>query len=138
MRSQLSGYKMKNKFLGTTVILPVKNVVDTARFYEDKLGFTIHGIWDEPPYGVVKRGEVVIEFGDGRKEYAGTGVCLIHVTQVDDIHEEFKSSDIEFVGDLADRDYGNRDFRIRDNNGNILIISSPVAVDYNEEDELIA
>jgi len=27
-----------------------------------------------------------------------------------------------FNGDLADRDYGCRDFRIKDNNGNMLII----------------
>jgi len=118
---------MENTFLNTTVILPVENVIETARFYEEKLGFEIVGIWYVPEYNSeyasVKRDDVVIEFGDGRKEYAGGGMCIIHVDNADAIYEELKSNGIEFVGDLNSREYGNRDFRIRDNNGNMLIIS---------------
>ena len=65
-------------------------------------------------------------FGEGRKEYSGTSVCNIFVDNVDQIYKELSSKDIEFVGDLSNRDYGSRDFRIRDNNGNMLIISSPL------------
>ena len=36
--------QMKNDFLDTTVILPAKNVRETANFYEEKLGFEINGI----------------------------------------------------------------------------------------------
>ena len=113
---------MKNDFLDTTVILPAKNVRETANFYEDKLGFQINVIWENPAYGSVKRGNVFIEFGEARKEYAGSGVCYIHVGNADDIYNECKSKGVEFIGDLADRDYGCRDFRIKDNNGNMLII----------------
>ena len=112
---------MGNDFLGTTVILPVKSVVETAKFYEQTLGFSVEGLWESPPYGVVRRGEVVIEFGEGRQQYAGTGVCIIHVKQVDQVYRELRRTDIEFVGELLDREYGNRDFRVRDNNGNVLI-----------------
>lgn len=79
-------------------------------------------IWENPAYGSVRRGDVVIEFGEGRKEFAGSGVCFIHVDNADNIYNELKSKDIEFVGDFGDRDYGSRDFRIKDNNGNTLII----------------
>ena len=113
---------MKNGFLDTTVILPAENVVETANFYRDKLGFKVSYIWEDPAYGSVRRGDVVIEFGEGRKEFAGSGVCFIHVENADDIYNEFKSKDVEFVGDFDDRDYGSRDFRIKDNNGNILIV----------------
>ena len=117
---------MENNFLDTTVILPVKNVLETAKFYQDKLGFEVSLIWENPAYGSVRRGNVVIEFGEGRKEFAGSGVCFIHVDNADNIYNEFKSKDIEFVGDLSDRDYGSRDFRIKDNNGNILILGHPL------------
>lgn len=113
---------MKNSFLNTTVILPAKNVSETATFYEEKLGFTIAGIWEDPAYGSVRRGDVIIEFGERRKKFAGSGVCFIHVDNADNIYNEWKSNNVEFVGDLADRDYGSRDFRIKDNNGNMLII----------------
>ncbi len=113
---------MKKNFLDTTVILPAKNVIETAKFYQDKLGFEVSLIWENPAYGSVRRGDVVIEFGEGRKEFAGSGVCFIHVDNADNIYNELKSKDIEFVGDFGDRDYGSRDFRIKDNNGNTLII----------------
>ncbi|MCU7919569.1 MAG: VOC family protein [Candidatus Thiodiazotropha sp. (ex Epidulcina cf. delphinae)] len=118
---------MNSGFLSTTVILPVKSVRETASFYKSMLGFEIIGIWEVSAngteYGSVQRGDVIIEFGEGRKEYSGSGVCLIHVENADEIYSEFKSKGVELVGDLADRDYGNRDFRVKDNNGNILIIS---------------
>lgn len=113
---------MSDQFLGANPILPVNDVAETAAFYKEKLGFEIAVLWREPAYGVVKRGNTVIEFGDRRTQYAGSGVCSIHVDDADRIYDEWRDSGIEFVGDLADRDYGCRDFRIRDNNGNLLII----------------
>ena len=113
-------------FLGANPILPVKGVIETANFFKDQLGFEIELLWKEPPYGVVARGETIIEFGEGRNEHAGSGVCVIFVRDVDAVHAEYSTKDIEFVGDLADRDYGSRDFRIRDNNGNMLILSTPL------------
>ncbi len=113
-------------FLGSNPILPVKSVDDTAKFYEEKLGFQIDILWNNPPYAVVARDQTIIEFGEGRKEYAGTGVCVIFVSDVDAVHNEYSGKDIEFFGDIADRDYGSRDFRIKDNNGNVLIFNSPL------------
>lgn len=115
------------QFLGANPILPVVSVYDTANFYAEKLGFEIEGLWENPPYGAVARGQTIIEFGEGRKQFAGSGVCMVFVKDVDAVYQEYMAKDIEFVGDIADRDYGSRDFRIRDNNGNMLILSSPLA-----------
>jgi len=128
---------MTSGFLSTTVILPVNNARETASFYEHMLGFEITGIWkvseNGTEYGSVRRGDVIIEFGEGRQEYSGSGVCLIHVDNADEIYRELKSKGVELVGDLADREYGNRDFRVKDNNGNILIISHSL----NNQNELL-
>jgi len=125
--------EMGEQFLGANPILPVKDVRDTAKFYQEKLGFEVIVLWEEPPYGVVKRGKTVIEFGDRRELYAGSGVCSIHVGNADMVYGELNAKGVEFVGDLADRDYGCRDFRVRDNNGNMLIIGH----DLDNQDELI-
>ncbi|MCU7868628.1 MAG: VOC family protein [Candidatus Thiodiazotropha sp. (ex Lucinoma borealis)] len=118
---------MNKGFIGTTVIFPVENVRETAKFYETMFGFEITGIWEisgkGTEYGSVRRGDVIIEFGEGRKEHSGSGVCIIHVDNADEIYNEFKSKGVDLVGDLSDRDYGNRDFRVKDNNGNMLIVS---------------
>jgi transcriptional regulator with XRE-family HTH domain len=113
-------------FLGANPILPVISVHDTAKFYEEKLGFEIEILWNEPPYGVVARERATIEFGEGRKGYAGSGVCLIFVNDADTVYDEYIKKDVEFIGDIADRYYGSRDFRVKDNNGNTLIFSSPL------------
>ena len=113
---------MNEQFLGANPILPVKSVIETAKFFEKTLGFTVNILWENPSYGVVRRGNAVIEFGEGRKQHAGSGVCVIRVENADVIYKEWKSKDIEFVGDFSDRDYGSKDFRIKDNNGNMLII----------------
>ena len=111
-----------NNFLGTTVIFPVQDVATTVKYYIENLGFEVNGVWGNPEYGSVKRYQVVIEFGEGRKDHVGSGVCIIHVENADHIYNELKSKNVEFVGDFSDREYGNKDFRVKDNNGNILII----------------
>lgn len=113
---------MGEQFLRANPVLPVKSVIDTAKFFEEKLGFTIALLWENPSYGAVKRGNVTIELAEGRKQHAGSGVCIIIVNNADTIYEEWKPKGVEFVGDFADRDYGSKDFRVRDNNGNMLII----------------
>lgn len=45
---------------------------------------------------------------------------------VDAVYEEYSEKQTEFVEHIADRDYGSRDCRIKDNNGNMLIFSSPL------------
>lgn len=115
---------MDEQFLGSIPIMPVVSVIETAKFYEEQLGFSIKVLWDDPSYGVVKRGNAVVEFGERRKEHAGSGVCIIRVENADAIYKEWKLKEIEFVGDFAERHYGSKDFRVKDNNGNLLIIGS--------------
>lgn len=113
---------MSEQFLWANPILPVKDVVETATFFEDKLGFTVNILWQNPSYAVVNRGNATIEFGEGRKQHAGSGICVIGIDDADVIYEEWQSKGIEFVGDFAERDYSSKDFRVRDNNGNMLIV----------------
>jgi len=118
---------MNTEFKSANPILPVKSAFETARYYEQRLGFEIEVLWHNPNYAVVKRGCVRIEFGEGRPEHIGSGVCYIHVQNVDAVYEEFKTAKVEILGELEDRDYGSRDFRVKDNEGNTLIIGSPLA-----------
>ena len=125
-RLQKEVFSGNELFLGSNPIFPVINAHEAALFYKEKLGFEIEIVWQNPPYAVVARDQTIIEFGEGRKEYAGTGICVIFVSDVDTVYKEYSNRQIEFIGDIADRDYGSRDFRIKDNNGNVLIISSPL------------
>ncbi len=117
---------MPARFLNATVILPAHDLPATARYYREKLGFSIEILWEDPPYGVAVRGQAVIEFGQQRFPDTARGVCYVHVGDVDEVYREFAEAGAHFVTAPADRAYGCRDFRVRDNNGNLLIVGSPL------------
>jgi uncharacterized glyoxalase superfamily protein PhnB len=125
---------MSNQFEKSIPILPVYDVEETANFYKEKFGFEIEILWNNPHYAVVRREGASVEFGEGRPDHVGSGVCYIVVENADDIYNEYKKRGIEFVDELRDRDYGNRDFRLRDNNGNMLIIGNRL----NKQEELLS
>lgn len=123
-----------NQFQSANPILPVKDVKATSKFYKEYLGFKVDILWENPNYACVSRGGVTIEFGEGRPAHVGNGVCYIHVNDARVVHQEFVSRGLDNIGRVADRDYGSKDFRVKDNDGNILIFGSALA----NKDELIA
>jgi hypothetical protein len=72
------------------------------------------------------RERTIIKFDEGMKNHEGTGICVIFVCDVDILYHQYSGREIEFIGYIADCDYCSRDFRVRDNNGNMLIFSSPL------------
>ncbi|QPP08073.1 glyoxalase [Streptomyces bathyalis] len=49
----------------------------------------------------------------------GTFGCYVVTSDVDGLYERVKAAGVTFVRDLADEDYGNRDFTISDPEGNL-------------------
>jgi len=115
-------------------VMPVKNTKETAQYYKDYLGFSIDILWENPNYACVSRGGISIELGEGRPNHVGSGACVIQVSDVDAIYDEFSAQGVTFVGDFSERNYGSKDFRVRDNDGNLLIFGSALA----NKEELIA
>lgn len=115
------------EFHFANAVLPVKNTKETAKYYKEKLGFTVDVLWENPNYACVSRGGITIELGEGRPNHVGSGACVIQVSDVDAIYNEFKEQDITFVGDFSERDYGSKDFRVRDYDGNLLVFGGALA-----------
>lgn len=107
----------------------VDDVVATANFYRDKLGFHYDRFWGEPPtFCMVKRGGIIIMLSQFRKKGLmhpnGRVVpggdawdAYIWVEDADALNEEFKSKGVKIARDICDQPYGNRDFDIEDCNG---------------------
>jgi uncharacterized glyoxalase superfamily protein PhnB len=106
----------------------VDDVVATANYYRDKLGFH-YRLWNEPPsFGMVEREGVVIMLA----QFEITGVtrpnrtvdpeeaawdAYIWVDDADALYEEFKSKGVKIARDISDKLYGCRDFDVEDCNG---------------------
>lgn len=107
----------------------VDDVVATANFYRDKLGFHYERFWGDPPaFCMVKRAGIVIMLNQLRnsgvmrpngKAIAGVEAwdAYIWVENADALHDEFKRKGVKIVRELCDQHYGNRDFDIEDCNG---------------------
>ncbi len=105
-------------------VFPVQDVKQTVEYYRDKLGFEVKYLWEDPPtYAVLKRQNVGIHFskkGDDFKPSQMHTAYYIFVYDIDGIYEELKANGVEIINEPQQRDYGIRDFDIRDINGYIL------------------
>ena len=124
--------RLDTRFSHFASVFPVDDLKKTAEYYRDKLGFTINFEWGEPPtYAIVKRGESVsVHFTkkeDGYQPSKSQPAIYIFVYDVDAIYKELTSKGVEIVNPINDREYGMRDFDIKDLNGYILAFSTHVS-----------
>lgn len=107
----------------------VDDVVATAHFYRDKLGFRFDRFWGEPPaFCMVRRGGITImlsQFGQkglmrpNNLALPGEGAwdAYVWVDDADALHEEFKAKGVQIARNLCDQPYNCRDFDVLDCNG---------------------
>jgi uncharacterized glyoxalase superfamily protein PhnB len=107
----------------------VEDVIATANFYRDKLGFSYERFWGEPPsFCMVKRGGIIIMLAQVEKSgqirpnrmidrEGGAWDAYIWIDDADALYEEFKSKGVRIARDICDQIYGCRDFEIDDHNG---------------------
>lgn len=108
--------------------LVVPDVVATAEYYRDVLGFKILGYFGEPPvYSMVVRDGVEIHFG--KAESAGTSNAKVRsgsfdvyiwVSDVEAMFEELKSSGADILEGPVKRIYDSTEVVARDCNGFVL------------------
>jgi catechol 2,3-dioxygenase-like lactoylglutathione lyase family enzyme len=104
----------------------VPDVEATVRFWVERLGAECVRL-ERGSFGVVRL-EASIVFVAHESHYGAMGGTLggprgvgldvrIVVADVDAVHRRVRDAGVEIVHDIADRDYGLRDFIVRDPNG---------------------
>ena len=107
----------------------VDDVVRTAEYYRDRLGFGYDRFWNDPPaFCMVRRNGVVIMLaqleGGGlmRPNHVvdpegGAWDAYIWIDDADALHTEFQSKGVTIARPPCDQPYGCRDFEVEDCNG---------------------
>jgi predicted enzyme related to lactoylglutathione lyase len=107
----------------------VDDVVTTANYYRDKLGFQYDRFWGEPPcFCMVGRNGVVIMLKqlDSRGAMRPNRLvdvegeswdAYIWIDNADVLIREFKAKGVKITRDICDQPYGCRDFDVEDCNG---------------------
>ena len=117
---------VKFKRLAPQIVVP--DVVSTAEYYRDELGFKILGYFADPPvFAMVERDEVEIHFGkadegsimqmnDTVRRGLGTDI-YIWVSDIDAIFEELSGKNVQIVEGPIRRIYDCVEIVVKDCNG---------------------
>lgn len=114
---------MNTRYLASTPILIVNDPKQARDFYVEKLGFDVSFEWGEPlVYLGVKRDNVEIHLtaSSNARHEAGKSVISIFTDEVDNLYEYFRQNGVEITVTPADREYGLRDFGVKDPDGNVI------------------
>lgn len=107
---------------------PVRDVVASANFYRDRLGFTYKRFWGDPPaFAMVTRSGVWIMLSQfetpatnpnsKHDPEAQAWDAYIWVESADALEKEFRSRGVEIARALEDQPYDCRDFEVLDLDG---------------------
>jgi catechol 2,3-dioxygenase-like lactoylglutathione lyase family enzyme len=107
-------------------ILPVSDIDAAIDFYTNKLGFWLAFKWGEPPsMAGVNLGHVQIFLHLGTPNPEGCAMYFV-VGDADELHELHKANGVEIVVVPEDREYGLRDYGVRDLYGYKLDFGHPL------------
>ncbi|HEU4830116.1 MAG TPA: VOC family protein [Gemmatimonadales bacterium] len=107
----------------------VDDVVASANYYRDRLGFRYERLWGDPPsFCMVHRNGVILMLAqlDQRgvmrpnrtvDPEGGAWDAYVWVDDADALFAEFRENDVTIARGLCDQVYGCRDFEIDDCNG---------------------
>jgi catechol 2,3-dioxygenase-like lactoylglutathione lyase family enzyme len=111
----------------------VPDVVRTAEYYRDVLGFVIDGYWATPPaFAIVRRDGVRVFFNraDGITPRTGRADgaydVYIDVSGVDALAEELARRGADVLDGPDTREYGQREVVVRDVNGLVIAFGENV------------
>ena len=129
--------KVEN-FSHAATVFPVQDIEKSIEFYRDKLGFDVTFEWGEPvQYAVLKSGDVSVHLvvkDDPKYQPSSVHTALyVFVHDVDEVYEELKANGASITNEIADRDYGMRDFDITDPDGFQLCFAMGISEDEGED-----
>lgn len=115
-------------FLALHPVVRVRDVVQTANFYQNQLGFDVEYL-DGHRFAIVARGEwsaerVRIHFLHSDEPDKSGAFYITLGVSVDLLYDELKAKGVKIIGELVTQPYGRREFRVEDLNGWQLIFAS--------------
>lgn len=122
----------KAQLIGIAPQLRVPDVVKTAEYYINVLGFSLIGYFPDPPvYAMVQRDGFQIHFGKingdalvHTNKVPGSEVTdfVIWVPEIELFYNEVKAAGANIIQDIVQRSYG-RELLISDCDGHVILVA---------------
>lgn len=101
-------------------LMPVSDVTAAVDYYTQQLGFKLGFIWGDPPgFAGVNLGEVSMHLSSNDPGTPSSSAYFV-VGDAEELFDFHKANGVTIVEAPEDRDYGLRDYRVRDPWGNEL------------------
>jgi uncharacterized glyoxalase superfamily protein PhnB len=118
------------KITGTRYVLAVKDINQSADFYQRELGFET--LWSGQGWHFLNRDNCMIMLGECPEDMSAfetnnhSYFAYIDVDNVNLLYQEFQSKEIEFVSPLEDKPWGQREFGIRTIDGHRIMFGEEI------------
>lgn len=105
--------------------MPVLNLANAVEYYQARLGFELKMTTPAGDYAVVQRDGVAMHlFAPDAASFHPVSVHIF-TSDLDDLHAELKTAGATICQAIEKKPWGNRDFRVSDNSGNVLKFTEP-------------
>lgn len=108
--------------------LPASHLPAAIAFYE-KLGFTLASQPPAADYAIVDRDGIALHLFEDRGHRSSAMGVHLFTHDLAGLFEEFTDRGVTFSQKIERKPWGNRDFRIKDDFGNELKFTEPLAED---------
>ena len=115
----------QSKIVGTRYVLAVQDIKRSARYYEKNLGFT--SIWAGDGWHFLQREKCIIMLSECPEESSAfetknhSYFGYLDVEHIDELYREFQSKDVEILGEIEDKPWGQREFALRTVDGHRIM-----------------
>ncbi len=108
--------------------LPVTQLQSSLEYYEQKLGFEVAMQMPDGEYAIVERDDIAIHLFQANVR--GTSPVAIHIfTQdLETLQAELRRRGARIVQEIVRKPWGNRDFRVTDDSGNVIKFTEPTVI----------
>lgn len=108
---------MKSNIIGNRYVLAVKDLVKSASFYKNKLGFNT--LWEGGGWHFLIRDNTKIMIGECPDDQSAYEIgchsyfAYIEMGNIDELYQEYLSKELEMLSKIEDKPWGQREFSIR-------------------------
>ena len=107
--------------------IPVSNLQRSLEYYQQNLGFRVTLQMPSGDYAVVERDDIAIHlFHDGSQDHSPAGIHIF-TQDLEALHTELQQRRASVAQGIVRQPWGNRDFRVHDDSGNLIKFTEPLA-----------
>ncbi|MBX2873064.1 MAG: VOC family protein [Saprospiraceae bacterium] len=122
---------MEAKIKGTRFVLAVKDLKQSADYYQNQLGFSTW--WAGDGWHFLRRDTFMVMLGecpDDRSAFETRNHSYfgyIDLENIDLIYAEYQAKEVEIISELSDKPWGQREFAIRTIDGHRIMFGEAIS-----------